>query len=465
MRVYGLRPRFTLIATALAALAFGTGGAIALRIYHDSLVATVDSGVRSAAQEVAAAAGHSTLPEPVIPMPVAQEVPRIQVLDGHGRVVTGDPASAAAPAMTALAARQSGHLITITSPPGLPERSAVVYIIRTSSPRGRLTVIAAASLDDADAKTTAAVEVSASAGSGSLTVVAAVAWLTAGLILRRVERLRRQVCTITDSGDLARRVPADGGDELASLGATLNQMLAALEAAAERRRRFVADAAHELRTPLAGLTAALEVAVHHPETAAEPGWTAELAEGHRRLGRLVNDLLELAGLDGRASRRHGPVELAGLVEDSVRRSAQGGVDLRAGLVEHATVDGDETQLTRLVANLVDNALRHARSAVEVSVTTDDCGHATITVADDGPGIPEPDRDRVWGRFVRLDDDRSRASGGTGLGLALVKEIAAAHDGAVDITDAPAGGAAVIVRLHVCLPGVTPCNVRPGQSVR
>lgn len=438
MRRYGLRLRFTLIATALAALAFGIAGGIALRIYHDSLVAAVDGAVTSAAHEVAAS---GSLAKPVIPMPVAQDVPRIQVLDSTGRVVTGDPASAAEPAMTRLAALPGGRLTTVTNPPGLPDRTAAVYTLTTQD---KLTIIVAGSLDDADAKTTAAEQVSGAAGGGCLIVVAAVAWLTAGLTLRRVERLRLQVCAITDSGDLARRVDAvaGGGDELAGLGATLNQMLATLETAASRQQRFVADAAHELRTPIAGLTAALEVAERHPETAADPGWTASLAEGHRRLARLVNDLLELASLDGRAHHRRKPVSLAGIVEDSVRRSAPAGVALRTGTVQAATVSGDETQLTRLVANLVDNAVRYARSTVEVSVTA----QATIIVTDDGPGIPAPDRDRVWGRFVRLDDDRARASGGTGLGLALVKEIAAAHGGTVEITDAPAGGTVVIVRL-------------------
>ena len=125
----------------------------------------------------------------------------------------------------------------------------------------------------------------------SLAAIGTVAWLTVGRTLRRVERLRSQVATVTASGDLGRRVPETGTDELAGLGLTMNEMLEALERSAERQRRFVADAAHELRTPIAGLSASLEVAVSHPEITRDRSWIGELADGHRRLGRLVNDLL------------------------------------------------------------------------------------------------------------------------------------------------------------------------------
>jgi signal transduction histidine kinase len=290
--------------------------------------------------------------------------------------------------------------------------------------------------------------------------------------LRRVERLRAQVAAITGRGDLARRVPEAGTDELSRLGSTLNDMLAAMSRSAERQRRFVADAAHELRTPLAGLRASLDVAISHPEIAVDQTWVAELAEGHRRLGRLVNDLLVLASLDGDAPRRRYLVDLAGVVTDGTRRRTPTGIELRAGRIEPAVVSGDESQLARVVTNLVDNALRHARAAVRVALTVED-GQAVISVADDGPGIPPADREQIWGRFVRLDHDRARAGGGSGLGLALVRELAEAHGGTASAADPATGpGALFVVRLPLCgghdqaaAPDDSPARYPSAESLR
>jgi signal transduction histidine kinase len=209
--------------------------------------------------------------------------------------------------------------------------------------------------------------------------------------------------------------------------------------------RFVADAAHELRTPLAGLTATLEIAQQHPGIARDT-LIGELLTGHGRLSRTLNDLLVLAALDGRAQETMTPVDLVGVVTDCSRRSVPEGVCLRVGTLQRAIVLGSESQLSRMVSNLVDNALRYTRSKVELSVTASP-RWARISVTDDGPGIPEPDRERVWNRFVRLDDDRSRAGGGSGLGLAIVRETAVAHGGEASAGDAsPGPGAEFVIRL-------------------
>ena len=240
------------------------------------------------------------------------------------------------------------------------------------------------------------------------------------------------------------------------------------------QRRFVADAAHELRTPLAGMTTALEVARRHPQTS--PTLTEDLLDSHRRLGRLVNDLLILAAVDGRAPQRAEPVDLAGVVTDCSRRPVPQRVSVGIGRLDRVFVLGDETQLGRVVSNLVDNALRYAASTVELSVRQDG-GHAVVSVSDDGPGIPAADRERVWERFTRLDDDRSRASGGSGLGLAMVKELTAAHGGTASVAGArPGPGAVFLVRLPVmtaersgavghdpALPGVMGHNPRTGAT--
>lgn len=451
-----IRLRYTAIATALAALALCGGGTIALLLYRAGLISTVDQAARTAAQQVAIAARGGTLPSP-IPMPVAAGVPRIQVLDGSGRIVSGDPASVTIAPLGDLARQPPGRVTQVDHPAGLPMHRAAVVTVRVQSPKGPLVVVAAASLDGAEGKAGHALALGGVLAAISLLLVAVVAWLTTGRTLRRVEGLRAEVAAITVSGDLARRVPDTGSDELGRLGYTLNEMLAAIARSSERQRRFVADAAHELRTPISGVTAALDVAVRHPATIS-PEWLDELTASQRRLTRLVNDLLELASLEAGPSPPRHAIDLAGLVTDSCRRALPPGFSLGLDRVQATHVDGVRTQVERIVTNLVDNALRHARSQVEVSVGVH-AGQAVLAVADDGPGIAPEQQTSVWQPFVRLDDDRSRPSGGAGLGLALVRELAEAHHGTVDVgRSSELGGAAFVVRLPLLLAVQPP--VRP-----
>jgi signal transduction histidine kinase len=441
-----LRLRLTVTGTLFAAVVFAIAGPVAITLYHKSLTNSIWAEVTGAADRVAAnlkSAGN--MPDP-IPMPVAPAVPRIQVLDSSSHVVTGDPASAGGPAMYRLPPGQHSSRAVVTHPAFLTAASAAVYAVRAATPHGPETVVTALSLDPAQAQTWQVAELTASLAVVALAVVAAVSWLTAGWSLRPVERLRGQAAAIAASGDLSGRLAGLGTDELARLGGTLNEMLQSLEASVDRQRRFVADAAHELRTPLAGMITALEVAHRHPQTGET--LVEDLLAGHRRLGRLVNDLLILAAVDGRAPQRAESVDLADVITDCSRRPVPDGISLRLGRLDRVLVAGDETQLSRVASNLVDNALRYASSTVELSVRQDD-HYAVISVSDDGPGIPAADRERIWERFTRLDDDRSRRSGGSGLGLAMVRELTAAHGGTASVTSRqPGPGAAFLVRLPV-----------------
>lgn len=440
-----LRVRYTASATLLAALVFSLGGGIALRLYHDSLVSAVDGSGLQTAGAIAAGVRSGSLPDP-IPVPVAVGVPRVQILGTAGTLLSGDPASVKDPPLLTLSAGEDQRVSSVTGSPYLPERHAALVAIRTAAPGGGSdTVVVAESLDAADARTRQAIEFSAAAGAGCLAMVAAVAWFAVGRTLGRVERLRAQVATVALGGELTRRVPAKGRDELAGLGGTLNEMFAALARSDERQRRFVADAAHELRTPIAGLHASIEVAVRHPDLARDGLWLRELRDGHGRLARLVEDLLVLASLDERAPRRSEPVALAGVVTDAAHHSARAGVRVEVVRLGSATVLGDETRLERVVGNLVDNAVRHAHSCVHLALDVED-DVAVITVGDDGPGIEPCDRDRVWERFTRLDHSRTRTAGGGGLGLALVKELVEAHGGTSQVGRAEIGGALFTVRI-------------------
>ncbi|MFF8874704.1 sensor histidine kinase [Streptomyces massasporeus] len=270
-----------------------------------------------------------------------------------------------------------------------------------------------------------------------LGVVAAVTWLVTRRALRPVEGIRREMAAITQSEDLARRVPEpDTHDEIARLASTTNETLAALETSVERQRRFVADASHELRSPIASLRTQLEVAAAHPELLDLDG----AVEDTVRLQRLAADLLLLARLDAGERPAGARVDLAGLA----REAAEGrtGVTVDAEPVE---VAGSRGQLGRVLANLLDNAQRHARSAVTVHVRREG-DRAVIGVADDGDGVPEDDRERIFERFVRLDAARSRDDGGAGLGLAIARDVAVRHGGTLTAGRGPAGGALFELRL-------------------
>jgi signal transduction histidine kinase len=446
-----LRLRLTVTGTLLAAAIFAIAAPVAIGLYHKSLTDSAWHTVTGAASQVAARLKQTgPVPDP-IPMPVAPGVPRIQVLDAAGHVITGDPDSASAPALYRLPPGLGSERAVVTHPDFMSAGSAAVYAVRTVTPHGPETVVAALSLDPASMQTRQVAVLTAGLAAVALAVVAAVSWLTAGWSLRPVERLRGQAATIAASGDLSGRLAGLGADELARLGGTLNAMLESLETSVDRQRRFVADAAHELRTPLAGLTTALEVARTHPP--ASDTLVNDLLAGHRRLARLVNDLLILAAVDGRAAHRAEPVDLAGVVTDCSRRPVPDGISLSLGHLDQVSVLGDETQLSRVVSNLVDNALRYAGSMVELSVRRDG-RQAVISVSDDGPGIAVADRTRIWERFTRLDDARSRASGGSGLGLAMVGELAAAHGGSVSVTSTePGPGATFLVRLPLFEAGI------------
>jgi signal transduction histidine kinase len=295
-------------------------------------------------------------------------------------------------------------------------------------------------------------------------ITGVVTYLAAGRALRPVEAIRARVAAT--HGDLSVRVPVPAAhDEVGRLAETMNAMLARLQAGQAAQRRFVADASHELRSPLATIATGLELLSRGN---AGPDAVDALRGETARLGRLVDALLLLARADerGLAPRRE-DVDLDEVAQ-AERRRPSGGIVPRIE-AEPVRVVGDRGQLAQVVRNLVDNACRHARSQVLVTVRRvergDETGarcrterphavprsrpsgaHAVLEVADDGPGVPSDQRARVFARFVRLDDARARADGGAGLGLAIVAEVVAAHGGTVEVVDGPLGGALFRVRL-------------------
>jgi signal transduction histidine kinase len=275
------------------------------------------------------------------------------------------------------------------------------------------------------------------------------AWLLAGRALRPVEAIRTEVESITGS-TLDRRVPVpSSGDEVARLAATMNAMLDRLEDASNRQQRFVADASHELRSPVTAIRTELEVAQRTAGPDDWPAVAARLLGEEARLEAVIADLLLLASLDEVTPTPEAvTIDLTELVQEEVRRRApDGAVAVEVDAPASVAVRGNRTQLRRAVANLLDNAGWHARTSVRVAVHDRD-GRARVLVDDDGPGIPTADRERVFERFTRLDEHRARdgQAGGAGLGLSLVRGIVDRHGGTARVETAPLGGARVVIDL-------------------
>jgi signal transduction histidine kinase len=230
----------------------------------------------------------------------------------------------------------------------------------------------------------------------------------------------------------------------------MNRMLGRLDEAQFRQRRFVSDASHELRSPVASIRQHTEVALAHPEGSSVRELADVVLEEDVRLQRIVEDLLLLTRIDeGTLELRRAPVDLDDLVfEEASRLRGSTNLTIDVARVSAGRVSGDRDKLERLVRNLSDNAARHARTTISLSLR-DGGGTVVMAIDDDGSGIPAAQRERIFDRFVRLEDARDRDSGGSGLGLAIVLEIAAFHRGTVRVLDSALGGA----RFEVLLPGL------------
>jgi signal transduction histidine kinase len=289
----------------------------------------------------------------------------------------------------------------------------------------------------------------------AVAVLGGMVWWLVGRTLRAVQRIRREVDAIGPA-ELDRRVSAPcTADEIDDLAMTMNSMLARLEQSAERQRRLVSDASHDLRTPLTRMRSTLEVELTQP---ADRRTTQSLERAARStldelngMQDLVDDLLLVARLDsGIAARDPALVDLDVIVDEEVRKLRPiSPVELDMAAVSGATVLADRSQLARVVRNLLSNAVRHANARVAIRLVESDV--VELNIDDDGPGIAPADRQRVFERFVRLDQARGNPDGGSGLGLSIANDLVTAHGGTISIGDSPIGG----TRATVFLPTATP----------
>lgn len=437
MRHLSVRTKTSALATLVLGLTMAVGSVVLVFLIHETLT----NAVQDAAETRATQVGRQALPTGATIAPTAgNEEESVQVVDATGHVLNQTPGSGTAPG------ERPGPGGTATVRRAGLDGTYLVVTAKVREHPDRLVVVSR-SLEDATGSTRLVGTLLAIAVPLLLLVVAVTTWFVVGRALRPMDRIRRQVDAISGS-ELDRRVAVPAArDEVGHLAITMNRMLSRLQQAQERQRRFVSDASHELRSPIAAIRQFAETAHAHPDASDLPGmFEATLAESLRAQG-LIDNLLFLARSDeGGLTFESKPVDLDDLAfEEATHLRTMSGLMVDTSMLSAGRVLGNPAYLRQLVRNLTDNAARHARSVVAIEVR--ERGEIVeLVVSDDGPGVPRADRERIFERFVRLDSARDRETGGSGLGLSIVRDIATAHRGRVTVAESPGGGARFVVSL-------------------
>lgn len=441
--VWGVRARTTVLATALVLVTLVVTGAALVASQRHTLTDTVDEVLQRQSATIADDVDAGGVPEVIEGQ--GDDDAFAQVIDPSGDVIA---ATTNAPGRLDVPLPDEGR--TTFRSAEVPGGEGEYRVM--SAWHDDVVILTATPLDDVNDSVATLTRGLAVAVPAATLLLAGLVWLLVGRVLRPVEQIRSQVAEISGSS-LDRRVPVPTArDEVAGLAHTMNEMLARLESSAARQQRFVADASHELRSPLARMRAGLEVDIAHPQTADDDTTRRSLLEETGILQQLVDDLLLLARTDSRTdSSAYGTVDLDDVVMREVgctRESSRVAIDTSG--VSAAQVVGDASDLARVVRNLLENAQQHGGSAVTVSLAEVD-HEAVLSIADDGDGIPEHLQERVFDRFTRVDGARVR-SNGFGLGLAIARETVCAMDGTITIDPEHRPGARFIVRLPLARHG-------------
>lgn len=450
LRPLGVRWRTTLIAVLVVGAALGAATYGLLRLTGDRIEATIEDAAIARAESIVALVQAGAVEDP---LPGRDPELLAQVINSSGEVVASDRAISGVP-----------RLADLTPPLGVEERVVLDDILEGFEDedagledQGPYAVVAngvdldgspgvvivASSLEDAAQARNAVLPLLGIGLPLVLGVVGVIVWLLTGLALRPVEEMREEASRISALAQDRRLPLPPARDELRRLAGTLNEMLDRLEESAIRRTRFVSDASHELKSPLATMRTMAEVASREGTVDAE--LAADLSAEIDRMQALVTDLLFLARHDEAAPpARTEEVDLDQVAVTAIR-GLGGEIHIDSSGITPARVIGDPDRLEQMVRNLVENAARHAASRVWVE-TSESGGLATVTISDDGPGIPAGDTERVFERFVRLDASRARGTGGTGLGLAVARAIARDHGGDLLLGESTHAGATFVASL-------------------
>jgi two-component system, OmpR family, sensor kinase len=390
------------------------------------------------------AAGPAVMAGRPAPQPSTGEV-RLRILDRTGTPVDGaGPTPLSAPDIRRLLAGQAAWTFEPDRPSDPTRWSGRVVSAPDGTPR--LIVAGAESVAYATLIGRTAVVLSVAAVLAALAMGAA-GWVAAWLALRPVARMRLAATELP----VGERLPLPAArDELRALAEALNDLLGRRDAATERLRRFTGDAAHELRSPVAAIRAQAEVAVAHPDPDLAGVTLEDVAAEAQRLSALLDDLLALARSDAGERLPAEPVDLAEAARHAARRAGPGEATVRVTAPAPAVLHAAPSDVARVLDNLMANAVRHAQHTVRVTVLPG-IDEVRVLVDDDGDGVPAEHRERVFDRFHRVQGDRDRGSGGTGLGLALVAETVRRYGGTARVGEAPDGGARFEVHWPVGRP--------------
>ncbi|WP_427017332.1 sensor histidine kinase [Pseudarthrobacter sp. P1] len=448
---WGVRKRATATAVAVVAGALLIGGVLLLVLLQASLVSTTKTASQRVAADVAALITSQDVSEASqFVTNTAHAGQYVQILGAEGMVLASSDPSATTPVAALKPA--AGQMVTqdVSSLASIGDSDDFLIVATGVEAAGTVFTVVVASTVQVQVDTVSTVAwFMLGATPVLLAVVGAAVWVLVGRSLRQVERIRGQVASI-DAGRLNERVDVPSThDEIQALALalTMNTMLDQLQISDAEQRRFVSDASHELRSPLATLTAGVEISAADPTGQTWYEMKDVLAGETLRMSYLVDDLLTLAKAnDGGIRIRMDDVDLDDVLDQEIRRLRSVSHHAVTADIAPARITGDARRLGQVLRNVLDNANRHARTRITVNLATGPRG-IVVDIDNDGEPVPEADRERVFERFVRLDRSRSRESGGSGLGLAIAAGIMAAHRGSITTTVGPNGDC----RFEPCLP--------------
>ncbi|HEY4607342.1 MAG TPA: HAMP domain-containing sensor histidine kinase [Acidimicrobiia bacterium] len=438
-----IRFRLTALAAVAVAVVLAAAAIGLVLIQRTQLVAGVDASLQRRAQDIETLLGSGDS----LPTALGGTEEDFVQLVTSGSQVTANSANLNGSSALPLSAPSTGTVIRTVEVPQVDDEQFRVLSRRVDATDGPALLHVGSALDDVGES------VAILAGSLAVTIpvvvllLAALVWWLVGRTLSPVEDIRAEVAEIGQA-ELGRRVPQPpGDDEIARLADTMNRMLDRLQESGTRQQAFVADASHELRSPLTRIRSNLEVDLASNQGGGSGATLATILEEVIGLQRLVEDLLHLARSDaGQGTTRAEPVDLDDLVLEAAQAArAEGKVTVDSSGVSGAQVMGDAHQLARAIRNLADNAVRHASQVVRLGLS-ESGEQVVLVIEDDGPGIPEEERERVFERFTRLDQARTPGQGGTGLGLAIARDIVERHGGTITVESGDDRGAKFVVTL-------------------
>jgi signal transduction histidine kinase len=448
----GLRWQSTVAAVAVVAIAILAGGLLLLLTLQSALLSGTDSVLHTKVQDVAALIRSQDAAEASLAVAsTLKKDPAVQIINSAGKVIGASEPRLLSTPLSELRPPAGTDAAERLSAPALLGDADVHYVVVLGLDDGgeMIWVLGSQTIQPQSDAVRTVMWFLLIAMPLLLGVVGLAVYFLVGRSLRQVDTIREQVSHI-GAGRLSERVDVPGTrDELQALATTMNSMLDRIETADQKQRQFVSDASHELRGPLTTLRTGLDISVADLSGETWQGMQPILTEETERLQALVEDLLSLSKADdpGMAVRRE-DVDLDDVLASELRRLKATSKHRIVAHIVPVKVEGDPVRLGQVFRNVLDNAERHATGTIVAELTVA-ARNVVVTIDDDGRPVPVADRERIFGRFVRLDESRARHQGGSGLGLAIARGITEAHGGRLISTETARGWC----RFEICLPSV------------